>query len=177
MATLRASARFVRRQTDRLRPPQSQVSPGLAQAPRLKPARVLQAWLNMICVAIVFLGDTFVFALMWIPHSPGSKQTSTAEWYVVPVVAMGVVAVGVGYWLGLFVYRRRYRKDCVFLVDRKPKARYLDACKRDVLVSEWLEQVWLSPASGEVARVYLDRLRRQEKANRSVSVSSLLLWK
>lgn len=131
------------------------------------------SWPSMCCAAIVFPADAFVFALIWIPHSTGDA----AVWYVVPVVAMGVLVTGAVYWLVLYLYRQTYRKRYVFLVDRKPKATYVDACRRDVLISECLEQKWLSSAdhTGEGPAVYLTRLDRQGDFGRQVDISLTLL--
>lgn len=102
---------------------------------------------------------------MWVPH----KTTSEADWWVVPVVAMIITVLGFVYWSSLVGYRKLRKTGEVFLIDRKPRSEHIEECQRDVLVSEWLEQKWLSQATGTGPEVFLKRLKKRKQSDPNVS--------
>lgn len=135
--------------------------------------RAVISWgLSRSCAFIVFIADAFVFAMMWVPH----KTTSEAAWWVVPVVAMIITVLGFVYWSSLVGYRKLCKTGEVFLIDRKPRSEHIEECQRDVLVSEWLEQKWLSQATGTGPEVFLKRLKKREQSDPNVSNTSDLAF-
>jgi amino acid transporter len=81
-------------------------------------------WLSMTCASIFVLANLYPVVAAWVPPSSRFVElaTPTHQWYVVPVVAWCIIALGAAWWLGFLAVARREerRRHRVFVIERRP---------------------------------------------------------
>lgn len=103
----------------------------------------LHYWTTTACALFVLLVNAYIFVSLWFPH--GYK--SDPPFYVTPTAAMAAIALGIPYWMGLKLYKKRWpfatKDQWEFVINRTIMAERIDGrycLRREKLVQEWRER-------------------------------------